>query len=79
MYFLRVVSVCTGMVGLPYINSLLQKYKHEKGDTQGNIITFLKQLAIKPDQMTMVPQQIHDLNQGGLVIMNLCMLSSLEY
>ena len=61
------------------LHSLLQKYKHEKeGDTQGNIITFLKQLAIKPDQMTMVPQQIHDLNQGGLVIMNPCMLPYLR-
>lgn len=59
------------------LHSLLQKYKHEKGP-KGNIIPLLKQLVIRPDQMTMIPEQIHDLNQGGLVIMNPCMLPYLR-
>ena len=58
------------------LHSLFQKYKREGPNDA--VVTVLKQLIIKSEQLSMVPYGIQQLNQGGLVIMNPCMLPYLR-
>ena len=60
------------------LHSLLQKYKQGKGGPNDAVVTVLKQLIIKGEQLSMVPYGVQQLNQGGLVIMNPLMLPYLR-
>ena len=63
------------------LHSLLQKYKRATGKASSSdteVVQLLEQLVIKPEQFSSLPSGIHYLNQGGLVIMNPCMLPYLR-
>ncbi len=63
------------------MHSLIKKYTKTDGHVShdhDSMLVILKQLTIKQNQLSLVPYGIHQLNEGGLVIMDPLMLPYLR-
>ena len=60
------------------LHSLLQKYKERRDPHSQTIVTVLKGMIIKHEELNMLPLGVQLLNQGGLVIMSPLLLPYLR-
>ena len=74
-------NVCLYKYGGFALHSLIKKYTKTDGHVShdhDSMLVILKQLTIKQNQLSLVPYGIHQLNEGGLVIMDPLMLPYLR-